>query len=157
MEDLIKNLKTPSHEIKIKILNIVSMNLNPKISEILLKELKKEINEKESEYLYMIIKTIENMAFKFNSLHYEIMLLIVSKIARYLWMYVGLVTSMLLQQNRLATQSKSFFKIRINRMEECLKICWWKISNISNPRKFWRKCWTFLETISIIRRKLNSP
>lgn len=84
MEDLIKNLKTPSHEIKIKILNIVSMNLNPKISEILLKELKKEINEKESEYLYMIIKTIENMAFKFNSLHYEIMLLIVSKIARYL-------------------------------------------------------------------------
>lgn len=44
VEDLIKNLKTPSYEIKVKILSIVSMNLSPKISENLLNELKKEIS-----------------------------------------------------------------------------------------------------------------
>lgn len=37
VEDLIKSLNTPSYEIKTKIMNIVSMNLNPKISESVLK------------------------------------------------------------------------------------------------------------------------
>lgn len=41
VEDLIKNLKTPSNEIKIKILSIVASNLNPQISSSLLKQIKK--------------------------------------------------------------------------------------------------------------------
>lgn len=70
VEDLIKSLKTPSYEIKIKILNIVAMNLNPKISELILKELKVEIQDCEnSEYQLKIIRTTEDIAAKFPQLH----------------------------------------------------------------------------------------
>jgi hypothetical protein len=90
VEDLIKNLETPSFEIKIKILNIVSMNLNPKVSDHLLRELRKEINECSNEdYLYKILKTMEVIANKFAELHKDVINFVINKVFRYWVGYAG--------------------------------------------------------------------
>lgn len=59
------------------------MNLNPKISELVLKELKKEIMESDNkEYMFKIIRTIESIAAKFVQNHEHIISLITGKLFR---------------------------------------------------------------------------
>ena len=60
------------------------MNLNPKISELVLRELKKEILECDNkEYLYKIITTVEIIAAKFPQIHQNILHFITGKVFRY--------------------------------------------------------------------------
>jgi hypothetical protein len=83
LEDLIKGLNTPSWEIKCKIMDIISTGMSFKISELVLKEVKKEMNDLcDGEYILRMVKAIEYISSKFTSNHSEIINIIVNKLFR---------------------------------------------------------------------------